>query len=145
MIQEIEKTEIRNIVHDEYYNNDNNCAITTLICLGRMLDFEPGEQLINAAAGLHGAGGYRAQCGLVEGGLMAIGILGNKYGLSKDEITCLCYEYAHAFEDEFGALRCMELRPGGFRKDDPPHLCENITVNACIYSYDYISNKHLQI
>jgi C_GCAxxG_C_C family probable redox protein len=140
MINEIEKIKIKDIVHTQYYSNDNNCAITTLICLGKLLDLELSQQIVSAATGLHGAGGYRAQCGLVEGGLMIIGILGNKYGLSKDEVAKICYEFAEGFEKKFASLRCLELRPGGFRKNDPPHLCENLTVNACIFSYEFIHN-----
>ncbi len=133
---------IRETVHYEYYANDTNCAITTLLCLGKIFGFEPDEQLIAAAAGLHGAGGYRAQCGLVEGGLMSIGIVGKMRKLSGERIVRLCYEYAEAFEREFGALRCRELRPNGFREDDPPHLCEDISVRATLFCYNYIKDMH---
>ena len=132
---------IRETVHYEYYANDTNCATTTLICLGKLFGFEPEEQLISAAAGMHGAGGYRAQCGMVEGGLMSIGIIGKMRNIPKERIVTLCYMYAEAFEKEFGSLSCRDLRPNGFRDDDPPHLCENITVRACIFSYYYIKNN----
>ena len=36
------------------------------------------QQVINAAIGMHGAGKYRAQCGLVEEYLMFIGLYGKE-------------------------------------------------------------------
>ena len=137
----IDKTDlgkiIKETVHSEYYDRDANCATTSLICLGKLLDFEPCDQLMCASIGMHGAGGYRAQCGLVEGGLMAIGIIGSQRGLSKERIIKLCYVFAKSFEHQFGSLRCRELRPNGFTKDDPPHLCESLTIEACRFSYDF--------
>ncbi len=132
---------VKNVVHCEYYEHDTNCATTTLICLGKLLNFEIDKQLIFASIGLYGAGGYRAQCGLVEGGLMSIGIVGTSYGLSKQKIVDKCYEFAKIFEQKFSSLQCRELRPGGFRSDDPPHLCENLTLKACLFSYMFIINN----
>lgn len=42
---------------------------------------------MDAALGMHGAGGYRAQCGLVEGALMFIGIWGKMHGKEEAEIV----------------------------------------------------------
>ena len=41
-----------------------------MLCLGELLGFHIEEQTYAAAVGMHGAGGFRAQCGLVEGALM---------------------------------------------------------------------------
>ena len=78
-------------VHSLYWDADINCARTMLICLSEMFEITLEEQTISSAIGLHGAGGFRAQCGLVEGGLMFIGIWGNLLGISEKEITSLCY------------------------------------------------------
>lgn len=94
-----------------------------------------------SAVGLHGAGGYRAQCGLVEGSLMFIGIYFHMQGKSEDEIVSACYEFACAFEKTFSSLRCFELRPTGFSENDPPHMCENLTCSAIEFAYQYISEK----
>ncbi len=61
-------------VHELYWGSNVNCARTSLICLGDLFGVEIADQTLRAAIGLHGAGGFRAQCGLVEGPLMFIGL-----------------------------------------------------------------------
>lgn len=99
-------------------------------------------QIIWSAVGLHGAGGYRAQCGLVEGALMFIGIYFHALGKTKDEIVCACYNFASAFEQTFGSLRCIELRSTGFSENNPSHRCENLTCNGIEFAYQYILRNH---
>nr|WP_296478837.1 hypothetical protein [uncultured Acetatifactor sp.] len=66
---------IKNRVHELYWNDDINCARTAIICLGELFEIAIEQQTIWSAVGLHGAGGYRAQCGIVEGTLMFIGMI----------------------------------------------------------------------
>jgi C_GCAxxG_C_C family probable redox protein len=125
---------IKSRVHDYYWNNDLNCAETTLKTLSEIFCIEIEPQVLDAAIGMHGAGKFGAQCGLVEGSLMFIGILGKQKGIEKEKIIALCYQFADRFEDRFKSLRCKDLRPQGFRPDDPPHLCEGkskIVINFC--------------
>ncbi len=133
------KEYIMNRVHELYWSNDVNCARTTILCLSELFETAVEPQTIWSAAGLHGAGGYGAQCGLVEGALMFIGIYLHVLGKAEDEIVSACYGFASAFERKFGSLRCLELRPGGFSENDPPHMCENLTCNAIEFAYQYIS------
>ena len=49
-------------VHSLYWNDDLNCATTTLITLSEIFQINLGSQIINAAIGMHGAGKYGAQC-----------------------------------------------------------------------------------
>lgn len=131
-------TDIKERVHGLYWDSDVNCARTTLICMGERFRVEYSPQTLAAAIGLHGAGGYGAQCGLVEGGLMFLGIYFKSRGWKDKEIADLCFRYADEFAGEFGSLLCCELRPGGFRADDPPHLCENLTWKSieflCVFT-----------
>ena len=129
---------IENRVHDLYWKDDINCARTMLICLSELYKVNLEQQVVRAAIGLHGAGGYRAQCGLVEGGLMFIGIYFEYLGKSEDEIVAACYNYAAAFEKQFGSLRCYDLRSSGFTENDPPHMCEKLTCEAVKFAYEYI-------
>ena len=129
---------ITNRVHDLYWMEDINCARTALVCLSELFEITIEPQTIWSAVGLHGAGGYRAQCGLVEGSLMFIGIYLHGLGKSEDEIVSACYNFASAFEKTFESLRCRELRPSGFSESDPPHLCENLTCNGIEFAYQYI-------
>ena len=135
---------IKDRVHQLYWEDDINCARTTLICLSELFGVTLEKQTITSAIGLHGAGGFRAQCGLVEGGLMFIAIYCETKGKAEEEITSLCYEYAKAFEQKFGSLRCYNLRPNGFTPDDPPHLCENLTCEAVEFAYYFIKAKRLK-
>ena len=61
------KEYIKNRVHELYWNDNINCARTAIICLSELFETAIEQQIIWSAVGLHGAGGYRAQCGLVEG------------------------------------------------------------------------------
>ena len=128
-------------VHRLYYDYDENCARTTLKCLSHLFSFPINDDVFSSAIGMHGAGFYRAQCGLVEGTLMFIGLYGVGKGLLRDEIVKLCYDYASSFEKEFSSLRCRELRPGGFSPSDPPHLCEDLTCRALEFGYEFITKR----
>lgn len=128
-------------VHHLYYDYDENCARTSLKCLSHLFAFPVSEDVLSAATGMHGAGYYGAQCGLVEGTLMFIGLYGNKKGLDRNEIVKLCHDFASEFERNFSSLRCRELRPGGFSPDDPPHLCEGLSVKAIQFSYEFLKDR----
>jgi hypothetical protein len=109
--------------------------------LSSIFSMELADQVIDAATGMHGAGSYQAQCGLVEGTLMFIGIIGKRIGLTDEEIETYCYNFAYEFEQHFGSLVCRELRPEGFNPDNPPHLCEEITKQAVLFTAYYIIEK----
>lgn len=128
---------IENRVHDYYWNEDLSCAITTLKILSEIFHGELHPQVIEAAVGLN-AGRLGSQCGLVEGALMFIGIYGQQNGLNSQDISELCHRYSSCFQDEFGSVLCNELRLQGFRSDNPPHLCENITRRAVVFSAEFL-------
>ncbi len=127
-------------VHELYWDKDYNCAKTMLLCLGEAFDVRLEVQTLQAATGMHGAGRFRAQCGLVEGALMFIGILGAAYGLSNKETASHCYRFAEAFTARFDSLVCRDLRPGGFQPSDPPHACESLTVEAVQFAVDFMKS-----
>jgi hypothetical protein len=120
------ETYIARRVHTLFWDHNDNCAVTTLKIGCELFRFPLDRQVLNASLGLWGAGGYRAQCGLVEGGLMLFGLLGARAGLDRGMIGRLCGSYAARFDERFGGLTCQLLRPGGFRDDDPPHRCEDL-------------------
>ena len=126
-------------VHDYYWTHDWNCATTTLRILAEVFGLDLCEHVLDAALGMHGGGGYRAQCGLVEGGLMFLGLIGKQRGLSDEQVVRACYDYAQQFEARFGSLLCRELRPEGFRPDNPPHLCEPLTCDAIQFDIAFVS------
>jgi hypothetical protein len=132
-------------VHAYYWQDDLNCATTTLKILAERLDISLELQVLDAALGMHGAGEYGAQCGLVEGGLMFLGIYGRFQGLSDAKVVLLCREFALAFERRFGSLLCRELRPEGFRPENPPHLCEALSCRALVFDIRFLSEAFKQV
>lgn len=132
---------IKQKVSDYYWNENVNCATTMLKILSELHEINLDNQLINSAIGMHGAGGFGAQCGLVEGSLMLIGIWGKEKGLSEETIIDLCYCFAQQFEETFSSLLCKRLRPRGFRPDNPPHLCEGLTNQAVKFTVEYLERK----
>ncbi len=129
---------IKELVHKYYWEMDINCARTTVNCLGCLFDVTINPQTLNAAIGLHGAGGFRAQCGLVEGSLMFLGIYYSHKGKTDAEISSICYQFADVFMNYFSSLKCYDLRPNGFSEADPPHACESLTVKAITFTYNFI-------
>ena len=125
-------------VHELYWKEDINCARTALICLSELFNISVEPQTIWSAIGLHGAGGYRAQCGVVEGSLMFIGIYFHMMGKTEDEIVSACYNFAAAFDRAFGSLRSFELRPKGLAESRPPHICESRACEGIEFTYQYI-------
>ena len=126
-------------VHNYYWNHDINCAETTLRICAEKFGIEVHEQVIAAAEGMHGAGEYGAQCGLVEGALMFLGLIGAIREIDEPEVIRACREYAQRFETRFGSLLCKVLRPQGFHPDNPPHLCEQLSCDAVAFSIDFVS------
>jgi hypothetical protein len=119
---------------------DWNCAKTTLHILGEVFDVASGDQVLDAALGMHGAGRYGAQCGLLEGALMFLGVLGGERRLTDERIVDACHEFARQFEGRFGSLLCKTLRPAGFHPDDLPHLCEDLTCDALALDIAFVSS-----
>ena len=132
---------IEQYVHTYYWDKDINCARTMLLSLAQLFDVRIEQQTINAAIGLHGAGGYRAQCGLVEGALMFLGIWGTESNKTDAEISDLCFGYAAEFKKNFQSLECYDLRATGFSDNDPPHMCEKLTGGAIEFAYTYIEKQ----
>ncbi len=129
---------IKKRVAECYWNEDLNCATTMLTILSELHKIQLHKQVIDSAIGMHGAGGFGAQCGLVEGSLLFIGILGKEKGLPAEKIIDLCASFAQQFEKKFGSLLCKQLRPQGFTPDNPPHLCEELTNQAVTFTVEYL-------
>ena len=130
---------IKEKVKECYWEEDVNCATTTLKVLSEHFGITLDKQIIDCAIGMHGAGEYGAQCGLVEGVLMFLGIYGRKKEVTNHDIILYCNEFAKQFEKKFSSLQCSVLRPEGFHLDNPPHLCETLTLDSIKFSIDFIS------
>ncbi|WP_163338682.1 C-GCAxxG-C-C family protein [Desulfopila sp. IMCC35008] len=134
-------TLINDRVRTCYHDEDINCATTSLRILAELCGIVLNQQVVDAAIGMHGAGGYGAQCGLVEGGLMFIGIMGRKHRLPDEVIVDICREFGRRFEEHFSSLQCSSLRPEGFHPENPPHLCENLTCRATEFTARFVEEQ----
>ena len=105
-----------------------------------MIKISLSSQIIDAVIGMPGAGRSGAQCGLVSGAIMVIGILGKEKGLMHEDIVDKCNKFVKGFKNEFGSLNCGDLRPEGFKPDNPPHLCEDITKKAIAFAQSYLGS-----
>jgi hypothetical protein len=127
-------------VKTHYWKNDLNCATTNLLILSEKFNVKLSDQVVDSALGMHGAGEYGAQCGLVEGTLMFLGIIGRVIGIPDNEIINSCKEFAGKFEDQYSSLLCKNLRPEGFSENNPPHLCEGLSCKAICFNIEFINN-----
>lgn len=132
------------LIHHLYHDKDFNCAITTLHCLGKEFGVDIQQQVFDSAICLNGGGRFRAQCGLVEGTLMFIGICATERGMKKKEMMKIAYGFCEAFTARFHSLLCRDLRPGGFQKSDPPHMCEPLTRETVAFTIDYLKQHFAQ-
>jgi len=119
-----------------YDNEDLNCAITTLKILSEYFQIDVNDQVIKAATGMSGAGNYIAQCGLVDGTLMFLGIWGKEYELPELTIKRLCRKYVKQFGLAFGSLVCKNLRP----KIRGRHICGGFTSASVEFSINFINS-----
>ncbi|MBN1326687.1 MAG: C-GCAxxG-C-C family protein [Candidatus Cloacimonetes bacterium] len=120
-----------------------NCAETTLQVLSEVFDQSLSTDVLYAAKGMNGAGRFRAQCGLVEGALMFLGIYCSLRNFDKTEIRNLCYDFAEQFTHRFGSISCSVLRPQGFRDDLPPFLCEDLANRSINFGIEFIKSKNI--
>lgn len=127
-------------VHTCYWTYDLSCVITMITLLGEWFRMIVATEVIDAANGLN-AGRLRSQCGLVEGALMFIGLYAARQGLEAEEVHAVCHEFAVRYQERFDSTLCSELRPQGFVKGQPPHLCEALTCRSIEFTVQYIEEN----
>lgn len=125
-------------VREYYWIEELSCTTATLRILSEIYDVELSQQVLDSVLGMHGAGKYGAQCGLVEGALLFIGIFGRARRILDGRIVAACHQFAQAFEERFGSLSCRELRPQGFSPELPPHLCADLTCRSVGFAADFV-------
>jgi len=120
--------------------------MATLKLLEEVYKMPLDDQVIKAAFGMNGAGRYGAQCGLVEGMLMFLGIWSSLQGMSYGQTQELCCSFVKEFEETFGSLLCSRLRPEAeVSARDPDHPCEELKIKAILMDMDFLDNIEAQI
>jgi C_GCAxxG_C_C family probable redox protein len=118
--------------------------MVTLKLLDEVYHVSLNSQVMEAAHGMNGAGRYGAQCGLVEGMIMFLGILARQRGMTYDQTQQLCRAYAEQFENRFGSLLCGVLRPEAkSAARDPEHACEELKIQAILMDLDFLNRNEL--
>lgn len=128
-------------IYQYFVTEGLNCAQTSLRILAEEYPLSLPPEVEQSALGLNGGGKYRGQCGLVEGPLLFLGILGSRKQKSRDEINAVCHEYAQQFETKYGSLSCRDLRPEGFREGLPPNLCLPLALKTIPFALKFMEES----
>ena len=127
-----------------YYEiEEHNCAVSVLKVLAERYDFPIHQQVMDSALAQNGLGQSGAQCGLITGAAMFLGVVAVEQGWTKDTLHEHTQRLTTEFKNAFHALDCRSIRPEGFVADNPPHLCEPRTVEALEIMINYISRYEI--
>jgi len=122
-------------MHYYYVEQGLNCAEATIIVLSEKFDLLINQQVMAAAIGMNGAGGSGAQCGLIEGSLMFLGILGVVKNATKDEIKAVIQNYTKLFNDKFHSLNCNFIKP---ENEYESKKCRDLAKESVQFCFEYI-------
>lgn len=139
--RKVENLNILERVHELYWNDDKNCAITTVTILSEHYDVRLESQVIDGLAFMPGLGMNGLTCGIVIGGLTFIGIFQKERQYDNGSMKQQAQQLVAEFKKTFGSELCSVLRPEGFSEDNPPHLCENLTVKAIKFIINFIDER----
>lgn len=101
----------------ELHDSGFNCAQSVLCACGKYTRLDDASALA-VSGGLGGGVRCGEICGAISGAVMAIGLVypyNDKDNTdTKDRIAALTRECTGAFTNEFGMVRCAELKESGF-------------------------------
>jgi hypothetical protein len=84
--------------------------MTALTVLAEIFEIPIGEQTVDAAQAMPGAGGVGDLCGFVSGGLMFIGVWGGYHQIPRSDLREMSYRFSVSILEKFGSLHCRDLR-----------------------------------
>lgn len=132
--------------HDLYFNRSIPCSIASLMLLSEFYNLPLDQQVLDSAIGMVGAGKTGKQCGLLEAGLMFIGIMAKKNGIPRVDIVKICGKWTEELEELLGNTECRNLRPFPFKPEDAPkHLCLPISVKAVKKAVQFIDDNLIPV
>lgn len=114
----------------ESFSGGLSCAQTVLTALGNLMGVVIHRQLLDACAGMK-----YSRCGMVQAGLMMIGIVGSAAGRDNEFISDIGVKYCSAFEKQYGSLMCSELSSRSGLSS-----CESLAAEAILFSSKFIAD-----
>jgi hypothetical protein len=130
---------VNNRIEEEYHDLETPCSSTTIKILAELFQVEIDDQVYISADALSGQHQYNPVCGLLNGSLMFMNLLGKNLYYEFEEIRDLCYNFSLEFRKHFGSENCSVLRPEGFKEDNPPHICEPLTNRSILFTIEFIA------
>lgn len=100
----------------QYHAGGYNCAQSVLAAMGEYTGLDEKTALA-LSAGFGGGLRSGEVCGAISGGLMALGLVcpfnDSNDSEAKQKIAALAMQLVKCCRDEFGAVRCAELKASG--------------------------------
>lgn len=98
-----------------------NCAQCVLLACGDYSGLD-GTALLSLSCGFGGGVRCGEICGAISGAVMAIGAAGDISGIEDREamnrVAVQTKQFTAVFREQFGALRCLDLKRAGVPCDD---------------------------
>lgn len=128
---------------DVYYGEPKlSCVHAMLKILAEVFQVDVSREIYDASAGMAGGGGrFGGQCGLIQGGILFIGIVSARLAVDQDTLKQHCFDYSALAEKELGSLLCREIRPEGFAEGNPPDLCKPRTIQSIVSTSKFIADR----
>ena len=134
--------EARDHVQDYCYSRGENCAVTLLTGLERLLGTPLPEDARKMAEALCGEEAADARCRLLDGTLLYM--RQHFAHLGAEETNRLCREYERMFSEKYRAVICGDIRPVGVDGKSTVSMCAGITMDALLLARWFVREQEPQ-
>lgn len=131
-------------VHENYWEKDLNCATNILMLLSELTDIKLDKQILHSVSGFDGVNPLIAQCGLMSGALMFLGIYGREKNIPNSQLKSYSYDYSKYFQRKFGDTGCNSLNGKNSSLNLSPFSCEILTKDVVKFTFDFINKNFKQ-
>ena len=128
-------------VHENYWERDYNCATNILMLLSEIEGIKLDKQVLYSVSGLHGVDPMIAQCGLLSGGLMFLGIYSCEKNIPNSQLSKYYYDYSKYFQRKFGDTGCQNLNGNSKSLGLKPYACEDLTKDVVEFTINFIEKN----
>lgn len=124
----------RDMIHNELEMGIPAAGITSG-CLNMLLGNQSSEFVLSKKCDAEHASSV---CGAYEGVLAFVRDYAEQKGLESD---ALIKDFRSVFSCQYRSVICSDLRPEGFRKNDPAHICAPYMLDIILFTYDYLLKR----